>query len=101
MTSSLSACVMVFLLLLLIFFRKLPIYETTTFPDYLQSNFYEKMSEKRFYPYETLIQDYVESTENRNTRGKTKRGGQLFEEFLRKEKSVEREEHTIAAEQLN
>lgn len=29
------------------------------------------------------------------------RGVQLFQEFLTKEKSVEREEHTIAAEELN
>ena len=37
------------------------------------------MSEKRFVACETLIEDYVESMENRSARVKTKRDVQLFE----------------------
>ena len=66
-----------------------------------KSNFFEKMSEKRFVAYETSVEDYVESTENRNTKEKTKRDVQLFEEFLRKEDNDLREVHTIAPAELN
>ena len=52
-----------------------------------KSNFLEKMREKRFVAYETSVEDYVESMENRNMKEKTKRDVQLFEKFLRKEKN--------------
>ena len=39
--------------------------------------------------------------ENRNTKEKTKRDVQLFEEFLRKENNELREVHTIATAELN
>ena len=59
------------------------------------------MSEKRFFAYETSVEDNVESTENRNTKEKAKRNVQLFKEFLRKEKNDLREVHTIAPAELN
>ena len=59
------------------------------------------MSDKRFVTYETSVEGYVESMENRSTKEKTKRDVQLFEEFLRKEKNDLREVHTIAPAQLN
>ena len=59
------------------------------------------MSEKRFVAYETSVEDYVESMEKRNTKEKTKRDVQLFEEFLRKENNDLREVHTIAPAELN
>ena len=59
------------------------------------------MSEKGFVGYETSVEDYVESMENRITKEKTKRDVQLFEKFLRKEKNDLREMHTIAPAELN
>ena len=59
------------------------------------------MSEKRFVGYETSVDDYVESMENRITKEKTKRDVQLFEEFLRKKKNDLRDLHTIAPAELN
>lgn len=42
------------------------------------------MSEKRFLAYATSLEEYVESMENRNTKEKTMRDVQLFDEvFLR------------------
>ena len=52
-----------------------------------KSNFFEKMSEKRFVADGTSVEDYVESMENTNTKEKTKRDVQRFDEFLRKEKN--------------
>ena len=45
------------------------------------------MSEKRFVADGTSVEDYVESMENTNTKEKTKRDVQRFDEFLRKEKN--------------
>ena len=59
------------------------------------------MSKKRFVAYETSVEDYVESMENRYTKEKTKRDVPLFEEFLRKKKNDLREVHTIAPADLN
>ena len=59
------------------------------------------MSEKRFVGYETSVEDYVESMENRITKEKTKRDVQPFEEFLRKKKNDLREVHTIVPAELN
>ena len=53
-----------------------------------KSNFFENMYEKRFLAFETSLQDYVGSMANRNSRVKTKRDVQLFEELLRKEEKV-------------
>ena len=43
----------------------------------------------------------LKSTENRNTKEKTKRDVQLFEEFLRKEKNDLREVNATAPAELN
>ena len=59
------------------------------------------MSEKRFVPYETLVEDYVESMENRNTKEKTKRDVQLFEIVLTKVKNDLREVKCTQLRQQN
>ena len=47
-----------------------------------KTNFFEKMSEKRFLAYATSVEkSNVEGMESRNTREKNKRDGQLFEEL--------------------
>ena len=42
----------------------------------------KNMNGKRFVDYDTSVEDYVESLENRNTKGKTKRDVKLLEKFL-------------------
>ena len=44
------------------------------------------MSEKRFVIHDSSVEEYVESLENKNTQGKTKRDVKLLNDFLRGEK---------------
>ena len=60
----------------------------------------KKTSKKRFVTCATLVEEYVECMENRDTR-KTKQDEQPFKNFLRIEKNEEREVHTIAPAKLN
>lgn len=59
------------------------------------------MSEKRFVACAITVEEYVQSTENRNTRAKTKRDVELFEKFLRMKKNKEKAVHTIGPAELN
>ena len=43
------------------------------------------MGEKRFAIHDSSIEEYVESLENKNTQGKTKRDVKLLNDFLRGE----------------
>ena len=56
------------------------------------------MSEKRFVIHDSSVEEYVESLENRNIQGKTKRGVKLLNDFLRGEKKEERELSAITPE---
>ena len=60
------------------------------------------MNAKRFVAFETSLQDHVGSMANRNSRVKTKRDVQLFEELLRKEEKVNKRlrAHTMAPKNL-
>lgn len=60
------------------------------------------MNAKRFVAFETLLQDHVGSMATRNSRVKTKRNVQLFEELLRKDEKVNKRlrAHTIAPTKL-
>ena len=59
------------------------------------------MSDKRFVTYATLVEEYVKSMENGNTREKTKRDVQLFEESLRVENNEDRVLQTMSPAELN
>ena len=50
------------------------------------------MSEKRFVIHDSSVEEYVESLENKNTQGKTKRDVKLLNDFLRGEKKKEKRE---------
>ena len=67
-----------------------------------KSNFFENMNAKRFVAFETSLQDHVGSMAYRNSRVKTKRDVQLFEELLRKEEKVNKRlrAHTMAPKKL-
>ena len=66
-----------------------------------KSNFFGKMSEKRFVAYETSVKDYVLKHGEQKHEGEDKTRLPLFEEFLRKEKNDLSEVHTIATAELN
>ena len=55
----------------------------------------KKQIEKRFVDHDTLVEDYVESLENKNTKEKTERDVKLLEQILRNEDSHEREVRNI------
>ena len=57
------------------------------------------MSEKRFVIHDSSVEEYVESLENKNTQGKTKRDVKLLNVFLRGEKKEERELSAITPEE--
>ena len=59
------------------------------------------MSEKRFVIHDSSVQEYVESLENKNTQGKTKRDVKLLNDFLRGEKKEEVELSAITPEDLD
>ena len=59
------------------------------------------MSEKRFVIHDSSVEEYVESLENKNTQGKTKRDIKLLNYFLRGEKKEERELSAITPEDLD
>ena len=59
------------------------------------------MSEKRFVIHDSSVEEYVESLENKNTQGKTKRDVKLLNDFLRGEKKEERELSAITPEDLD
>ena len=56
------------------------------------------MSEKRFVIHDSSVEEYVESLENKNIQGKTKRGVKLLNDFLRGEKKEEWELSAITPE---
>ena len=58
------------------------------------------MSEKRFVIHDSSVKEYVESLENKNTQGKTKRDVKLLNDFLRGEKKEEWELLAITPEDL-
>ena len=59
------------------------------------------MSEKRFVIPDSSVEEYVESLENQNTQGKTKRDVTLLNDFLKGEKKEERELSAITPEDLD
>ena len=59
------------------------------------------MSEKRFVIHDSSVEEYVESLENKNTQGKTKRDVKLLNDFLRGEKKEERELSAVTPEDLD
>ena len=59
------------------------------------------MSEKRFIIHDSSVEEYVESLENKNTQGKTKRDVKPLNDFLRGEKKEERELSAITPEDLD
>ena len=59
------------------------------------------MSEKRFVIHDSSVEEYVESLENKNTQGKTKRDVKLLNDFLRGEKKEEPELLEIIPEDLD
>ena len=59
------------------------------------------MSEKCFIIHDSSVEEYVESLENKNTQGKTKRDVRLLNDFLRGEKKEERELSAITPEDLD
>ena len=59
------------------------------------------MSEKRFVIHDSSVEEYVESLENKNTQGKTKRDVKLLNDFIRGEKKEERELSAITPEDLD
>ena len=59
------------------------------------------MSEKRFVIHDSSVEEYVESLENKNTPGKTKRDVKLLNDLLTGEKKEERELSAITPEDLD
>ena len=59
------------------------------------------MSEKRFVIHDSSVEEYVESLENKNTQGRTKRVVKLLNEFLRGEKKEDQELSAITPEDLD
>ena len=60
----------------------------------------KKQIEKRFVDHDTLVEDYVESLKNKNTKEKTERDVKLLEQILRNEDSHEREVRNIDPAEL-
>ena len=59
------------------------------------------MKDRRFVIHDSSVEEYVESLENKNTQGKTKRDVRLLNDFLRGEKKEERELSAITPEDLD